>query len=67
MKVTKTADFGVFVELEDNIEGLIHISELTTQRVEKTEDFIQVGGTLKAEIITIDRDARKNRFKCKAS
>lgn len=59
VKVVKTADFGVFVELEADIEGLIHISELTTQRIEKPEDVVKVGDTIKAEIITIDKDARK--------
>ncbi|MCB0406981.1 MAG: 30S ribosomal protein S1 [Bdellovibrionales bacterium] len=59
VKVTKTADFGVFVELESDIEGLIHISELSTKRVEKPEDVVQVGDMIKAEIITIDKDARK--------
>ena len=59
VKVTKTADFGVFVELESDIEGLIHISELSTKRIEKPEDVVQVGDTIKAEIITIDKDARK--------
>jgi len=59
VKVTKTADFGVFVELESDIEGLIHISELSTSRVEKPEDVVKVGDTIKAEIITIDKDARK--------
>ncbi len=59
VKVVKLADFGVFVELESDIEGLIHISELSTKRVEKPEDVVQVGDTLKAEIITIDRDSRK--------
>ncbi len=59
VKVTKAADFGVFVELEQDIEGLIHISELSPKRVDKTEDFIKVGETVKAEIITIDKDARK--------
>jgi small subunit ribosomal protein S1 len=59
VKVTKTADFGVFVELESDIEGLIHISELTTERINKPEDFVQVGETLKAEVISIDKDARK--------
>ncbi len=59
VKVVKTADFGVFVELEPDIEGLIHISELTTARVEKTEDFVKVGDTLKAEVVTIDTEARK--------
>ncbi len=59
VKVVKSADFGVFVELESDIEGLIHISELSTKRVEKPEDVVQVGETITAEIITIDRDARK--------
>lgn len=59
VKVMKTADFGVFVELESDIEGLIHISELTTERITKPEDFVQVGGVIKAEVISIDKDARK--------
>jgi small subunit ribosomal protein S1 len=59
VKVTKPADFGVFVELESDIEGLIHISELTTERINKPEDFVAVGGILKAEVISIDKDARK--------
>jgi small subunit ribosomal protein S1 len=59
VKVTKTADFGVFVELEPEIEGLIHISELSTERVEKTEDVAKPGDVIRAEIISIDREARK--------
>ncbi len=57
--VTKTADFGVFVKVEDDIEGLIHISELFTKRVENVEDVVKVGEILKAEIISIDQDSRK--------
>ncbi len=59
VKVTKTADFGAFVELESDIEGLIHVSELTTEKINSVEDFIKAGQTLKAEVITIDKDARK--------
>ncbi|MCB0394395.1 MAG: 30S ribosomal protein S1 [Bdellovibrionales bacterium] len=59
VKVVKTADFGVFVELAPDIEGLIHISELSKERVEKPEDVVKVGDILKAEVITIDKDARK--------
>jgi small subunit ribosomal protein S1 len=58
-KVTKVADFGVFVEIEENIEGLIHISELDTKRVENIEDVVKPGEMIKAEIISIDQDARK--------
>lgn len=59
VKVVKLADFGVFVELEADIEGLIHVSELTTDRITKPEEFTKVGDVLKAEIISIDKDARK--------
>jgi small subunit ribosomal protein S1 len=59
VKVTKLADFGAFVELESDIEGLIHISELTTEKVAKPEDFIKVSETIKAEVISIDKEARK--------
>ncbi len=59
MKVVKTTDFGVFVELESDIEGLIHISELSTKRVEKPEDVVQVGDTVRAEVISIDKESRK--------
>ncbi len=59
VKVVKSADFGVFVELESDIEGLIHISELTTDRIAKPEDFVKVGESVKAEVISIDKDARK--------
>ncbi|MEC9282501.1 MAG: 30S ribosomal protein S1 [Bdellovibrionota bacterium] len=57
--VSKIADFGVFVNLTDEIEGLIHISELSTARVDKPEDVVSVGDSIKAEVITIDQDARK--------
>ena len=59
VKVVKTADFGVFVELESDIEGLIHISELTMERIAKPEDFCKVGDVLKSEIISVDKEARK--------
>ena len=59
VKVVKLADFGVFVELEADIEGLIHVSEISTERINKPEDAVKVGDTLKAEIISIDKDARK--------
>ncbi|MCC2677446.1 MAG: ribosomal protein [Pseudobdellovibrio sp.] len=59
VKVTKTTDFGAFVELAADIEGLVHISELTTEKVQNVEDFVKPGQTLKAEVISIDKDARK--------
>jgi small subunit ribosomal protein S1 len=59
VKVTKIADFGVFVELESDIEGLIHVSELSTDRVNAPSEFCKVGDVLKSEVISIDKDARK--------
>jgi small subunit ribosomal protein S1 len=59
VKVTKTVDFGAFVELESDIEGLIHISELTTEKIATVEDAVKVGSKIKAEVISIDKDARK--------
>ncbi len=59
VKVTKLADFGVFVELSDDIEGLVHISELSTKRVNSPDEVCKVGDTIKAEVISIDQDARK--------
>jgi small subunit ribosomal protein S1 len=59
VKITKTTDFGAFVELAADIEGLVHISELTTDKIATVEDFAKVGETIKAEVISIDKDARK--------
>ena len=59
VKVVKTADFGVFVELESDVEGMIHISELSLDRVNKPEDVVKIGDEIKAEVISIDKDARK--------
>jgi small subunit ribosomal protein S1 len=52
-------DFGAFVELESDIEGLIHISELTIDKIAAVEDFAKPGDRIKAEVISIDKDARK--------
>jgi small subunit ribosomal protein S1 len=59
VKVMKMADFGVFVQLDETIEGLIHISELANKRVEKPDEVVNVGDVVKAEILSIDRDSRK--------
>ncbi len=54
-KVTAVTDFGVFVEFgEEKLEGLVHISELAWQRIDNPSDYVQVGDTIKAEIINIE-------------
>ena len=58
-KVTKIANFGVFVELEDGLEGLLHVSEISDQKVEKPEDVLKVGQDLEVKILRVDGDERK--------
>ena len=60
-------DFGAFVELETGIEGLIHISELSEERVEKPEDVIAKGDKPKAMVISLDKDAKKIALSIKAA
>jgi small subunit ribosomal protein S1 len=57
--VTKIANFGVFVELEPGLEGLLHISEISDQKVEKPEDQLKVGQELDVKILRVDGDERK--------
>ncbi|MBY0313916.1 MAG: 30S ribosomal protein S1 [Bdellovibrionales bacterium] len=59
VKVVRIADFGAFVELMPDVEGLIHISELSSQRINSPADVVNVGDAVKAEVISIDQDARK--------
>ena len=59
VKVIKLMDFGVFVELEPGVEGLIHISELSTKRIDNPQSVVKLGDKLKAEVLSIDLDARK--------
>ncbi len=58
-KVTKITNFGVFVELEPELEGLLHVSELSDQKVENPETFVKVGQDLDVRILRIDANERK--------
>jgi small subunit ribosomal protein S1 len=58
-KVLKVLDFGAFVEIERGIEGLIHVSEFSDERVEDPKQFVKIGDVLKAEIISVDGAERK--------
>jgi len=57
--VTKIANFGVFVELEPGLEGLLHISEISDQKIEKPEDQLKVGQELDVKILRVDSEERK--------
>jgi small subunit ribosomal protein S1 len=58
-KVTKITNFGVFVGLEDNLEGLLHISELSDQKIENPEDVVKVGDDIEVKVLRVDSDERK--------
>ena len=57
--ITKITNFGVFVGLEDGLEGLLHISELSEDKVENAEDFVKVGDAIEVKILRVDTDDRK--------
>ncbi len=57
--VTKITNFGVFVELEENLEGLLHISELADQKVGSAEEVVNTGDKVSVKIIRVDPEARK--------
>ena len=58
-KVTKLTNFGAFVQLESDLEGLLHISELSDQKIKKPQDVVKVGDELEVKILKVDSDARK--------
>ena len=58
-EVVRITDFGAFVELETGIEGLIHISELSDERVEKPGDVVKVGEKVQALVMSIDKADKK--------
>ena len=57
--VTKIANFGVFVELEPGLEGLLHVSEIADQKIEKPEDVVKPGQELEVKILRVDTEDRK--------
>lgn len=58
-KVTKLVPFGVFVRVEDGIEGLVHVSELATRHVEVPEQVAKIGDEIFVKVIDIDLDRRR--------
>src|SRR5205085_3980216 len=58
-KVTKITNFGVFVELEPGLEGLLHISELSDEKVENPEELVKVGDPIEVKVLRVDPAERK--------
>jgi small subunit ribosomal protein S1 len=57
--VTKITNFGVFVKLEDDLEGLLHISELSDQKISSPEEIVKPGMKIEVRVIRVDTDDRK--------
>jgi len=58
-KVTKLTNFGAFVELEPDLEGLLHISELADHKIKKPQDVVKVGDEVEVKILKVDSESRK--------
>ncbi len=65
-KVTRVAEFGAFVELAPGIEGLIHVSELSTGRVRRVRDAVSEGQEVLVQILAIDQETRRIGLSLKA-
>ncbi|MBN1807433.1 MAG: 30S ribosomal protein S1 [Planctomycetes bacterium] len=66
-KVTKITSFGAFVELEQGLEGLLHVSEMSDDKVEKPEDAVQPGQEVQVRVINVDPVDRKIGLSMRAS
>ena len=58
-KVSKVASFGAFIELEDGVDGLVHISQISDQRIDKVKDALSVGQEVEARVVKVDRAERR--------
>ncbi|MBJ6750484.1 30S ribosomal protein S1 [Geomonas anaerohicana] len=65
-KVTSVTDFGIFVEIEEGIEGLIHVSEISYEKVASPKDFANVGDELEAVVLNVDMVEKKIALSIKA-
>lgn len=66
-KVTKITTFGAFVELEDGIDGFVHISQISEEHVDKIKDVLKIGQEVSARVIKIDREDRRVGLSIKAA
>ena len=66
-KVTKLASFGAFVGLQHEIDGLVHISQISEERVEKIKNVLKVGQDVSARVVKIDKNERRIGLSIKAA
>ncbi|PIE35713.1 30S ribosomal protein S1 [candidate division KSB3 bacterium] len=65
-KIVRLTDFGAFVELDNGVEGLLHVSEISQQHVKKPEDVLVVGDEITAKVIKLDEENRRIGLSIKA-
>lgn len=65
--INRFSAFGAFVQLEDDINGLIHLSEISNQKVEDPSEFLTIGEEVEAQVINIDRDEHRIGLSIKAT
>ena len=59
-KVVVIADYGAFIEIEEGVEGLVHVSEMSwSTHLRSAQDFVKIGDEIEAVVLTLDRDSRK--------
>ncbi|MFC1453274.1 30S ribosomal protein S1 [Verrucomicrobiota bacterium] len=66
-KVSKVASFGAFIEIEEGVDGLVHISQISDEHVEKVRDVLKVGDEIEARVLRIDRAERRIGLSVKAA
>jgi small subunit ribosomal protein S1 len=66
-KIVKLASFGAFIELPDKLEGLVHISQIREERIEKLRDVLKIGDEVTARVIKIDPQERRIGLSIKAA
>jgi small subunit ribosomal protein S1 len=64
--VTSVTDFGVFVEIEEGVEGLVHVSQLSTERVDKPSSLFKIGDQVEAEVTSVDPREKRIGLSIKA-
>ena len=66
-KVTKTSSFGAFVEIEEGVDGLVHISQISDDHVEKVQDKLNVGDSIEARVVKVDAKEHRIGLSIKAA
>ena len=66
-KISKITSYGAFIELDNDIDGLVHISQISVERMEKIKDVLNEGDEVNARVIKIDKDERRIGLSIKAA